>query len=412
MATDDNNHNRTSGDAELPLPKEALGASSGRSKDAAADLIRKKIDAAYANGPSATHEGYDISLVDPKKRTKHQRYIYKLTSSGKSLVEIQAAWHEYYQGLPDEEKHEVWQEFYSTHAQASRHPVTKTGSPENADKQPRKIIAASQRPAPPRRRAVKRIDEIRGYARHRTVASASLRRIPKQFHSLLFGLGVGTIAVFIFMFGLFNERFIAPFIQPSRNITNTPIISQGANIGSEPKIIIPKINVEIPVVYGMPSIEERDVQKALEAGVVHYANTAEPGQQGNVVVVGHSSNNIFNRGKYKFAFVLLNRLESGDVFYLHKDGKRYTYQVYKRQVVVPTDVSVLDQAEKTATATLITCDPPGTDTNRLVVVGEQISPDPNANIARTGNDKVTTASIIPGNAPSLWSRFVSWFVGS
>jgi sortase A len=152
-------------------------------------------------------------------------------------------------------------------------------------------------------------------------------------------------------------------------VANTEIIATGEAGGNTPEIIIPKINVEIPVVYDVNTIEEAAVEKGLERGVVHYANTSLPGQDGNVVIFGHSSNNIFNPGKYKFAFVLLSRLENGDTFYLQKDGKRYTYQIYKKQIVNPSNVGVLTDAEKSATATLITCDPPGTSTNRLVVVG-------------------------------------------
>jgi sortase A len=229
-------------------------------------------------------------------------------------------------------------------------------------------------------------------------------------HSLLFGLGIGSLVIIIFLFSFFNERFIAPFIQPSRNVTSTPIISDSSAVNSNPEIIIPKINVEIPVIYTVTTIDANAVENALEGGVVHYADTAEPGQDGNGVIVGHSSNNIFNQGKYKFAFVLLSRLESGDTFYLQKDGVRYTYQVYKKSIVSPTDVSVLGLQDKSATFSLITCDPPGTSTNRLVVVGQQISPDPSANLASapTSNVLATKTAIIPSNSPSLWSRLVKF----
>lgn len=410
-------------DAELPLPKEARTGSSGPKKSAkshqsaAADLIRKKIEAAYAQEPSATHESYDLgSLTVPSKKSKHQKYIYKLTNSGKSLAEIQEAWHDYYQGLPDEQKHEVWQEFYTAHAKASKHTVhdagrAGTGQPLD-DKPPKRIVAASQRPLPPRNSTQKAVRDLRDYAASKVNRVREVKP-PHHVQSLLFGLGVGCLVLLLFMFSFFNERFIAPFIQPSRNITNTPIITEGLAVGGEPEVLIPKINVEIPVVYGVDSIDEKDIQTALENGVVHYANTAKPGENGNVVVVGHSSNNIFNKGKYKFAFVLLSRLEAGDTFYLQKDGKRYTYQIYKKAIVSPSDVSVLSQTERPATATLITCDPPGSTANRLIVVGEQISPDPNSNLASSADTSLATkTAIIPGNAPSLWSRFVNWFTNS
>jgi sortase A len=125
------------------------------------------------------------------------------------------------------------------------------------------------------------------------------------------------------------------------------------------------------------------------------------------VIVGHSSNNILNSGKYKFAFVLLRKLEIDDTFFLHKDGIRYTYKVYDKKVVPPTDVSVLGPADRANTATLITCDPPGTSVNRLIIVAEQISPDPAGNTAATIETEPVTEEL-PSNAESLWSRLTSW----
>jgi hypothetical protein len=64
---------------------------------------------------------------------------------------------------------------------------------------------------------------------------------------------------------------------------------------------------------------------------------------------------------------------------------------------------------KTSTMALITCDPPGTSINRLVVWGEQISPDPNKNIASTAVQTDAQPSILAGNAESLWHRMWSYF---
>jgi sortase A len=155
----------------------------------------------------------------------------------------------------------------------------------------------------------------------------------------------------------------------------------------------------------MDTVAETEVQKALEGGVVHYASTPNPGEQGNSSIVGHSSNNILNSGKYKFAFVLLKRLEAEDTFFVQKDGIRYTYKVYKKEIVSPDNVAVLGTQDRPNTMTLITCDPPGTSLNRLIIVGEQISPDPNTNKQSTAIE-VTNDSTnkLPSNAPTLWSR--------
>ena len=187
------------------------------------------------------------------------------------------------------------------------------------------------------------------------------------------------IVLIIFLFGFFNEVIIAPFIQPSRTAAATPLIVSSDSVAptTTPEVIIPKINVEIPVNYSETSTNEADIENALENGVVHYPTTALPGQTGNAAFFGHSSNNIFNKGKYKFAFVLLHTLVPGDTFYLTYNGKVYVYKVISRTIVDPSNVGVLGPVPgQTATATLITCDPPGTSLHRLIVVGQQISPDP------------------------------------
>lgn len=169
--------------------------------------------------------------------------------------------------------------------------------------------------------------------------------------------------------------------------------------------------MQIPIDFEVPSIDEATVQASLEGGVVHYPSTAKPGQNGNGAYFGHSSQNIFNNGKYKFAFVLLHELTTGDVFQIIYNGKVYSYQVIAREIVPPTQVSVLgDTKGKTATAALITCDPPGFNTNRLVVWGEQISPSVESNSAvETGSsaDSNLNPAELASKGPTLWSRFVN-----
>jgi sortase A len=103
----------------------------------------------------------------------------------------------------------------------------------------------------------------------------------------------------------------------------------------------------------------------------------------------------------------------GDIFYLTNNNKVYTYRVYDKQIVKPSQVEVLNSVPgKVATATLITCDPPGTSLNRLVVWGEQISPDPSGAIAPAPAATTTQPKAINGNGPTLWKRLTGWITGS
>lgn len=363
-------------------------------------MIRDKIDALYGAEPDARQELLESAQAG-KHRSKHQKFMYDLSTSGKSLAEIQTAWHDYYVHLPDNEKHEVWQEFYDDY-ERSRQKGSEPAQPQQPSAPSQKEEQAST--SKPRTEA-----NVKSQLLDKVTARGKLSK-KQHLKSLLFGLSMGSLVILVFLFSFFNERFIAPFVTPSRSVSSTPIvIDPGLTaVGPEPEVIIPKINVEVPVVYDVGSTDEQAIQAALERGVVHYPTTPDPGQKGNSVIVGHSSNNIFNKGKYKFAFVLLNKLETGDLFYLTKDGVRYAYRVYEKRIVSPTDTSVLGPTSKPATATLITCDPPGTSINRLIVVGEQISPDPSQNAASTAQPLNQEPAVIPGNAPSLWSRITDW----
>ena len=370
----------------------------------ALQLIRQKISTIYSHEPSAKEELAENETVKP--RSKHQQFMHQLSTSGKSLAEIQTAWHNYYVGLPDDEKHQVWQEFYAANERTGVYKST----PNNAAKEPdtkHVVWESDPEPATPRKpRNFKDVhEEVLSKAHHKR------RPTRKQhFKSLMFGLSMGSVVVLALLFGFFNERFIAPFITPSRSVSSTPIIIDPTStaVGPEPKLIIPKINVELPVIFDETSADEKAIQRALEDGVLHYPTTSLPGEIGNGAIFGHSSNNILNKGKYKFAFVLLKQLESGDTFMIQYKSKRYVYKVYDKKIVKPEEVSVLGNTDKTATFTLITCDPPGTSINRLVVWGEQITPNPSSNVASTTNKSASAPKVLPSNAPSLWQRFWDW----
>lgn len=398
-----------------PAPQETWQADD---RDAAAELIRQKVAAAYATEPAAREEIKEIEQLDHKP-SKHQQMMQRIQAESTSVADIQTKWHEYYASLPENEKHEVWREFYQGQAQHSRYAqfAAQSGTPQKPvqPKQPVKkasgaIVSNFQTTQPSKRlRDARSAAEIREGIRSKVNAGGKLQK-KHHLQSLLFGLSMGAISLLVVLFGLFNEVVIAPFIQPSRNVSATPIIASNNDIVGDgtPKVIIPKINVEIPVDYNVPSMAEDVIQQALNSGTVHYPATVRPGEQGNSAIFGHSSNNIFNPGKYKFAFVLLSRLEAGDTFYLTYEGKVYAYRVFQKQVVKPTDTWVLNPVEgKTATVPLITCDPPGSTLNRLVVWGEQISPDPTTAVAAETPQQIQAGGQDDGlvGAPeSLWSR--------
>ncbi len=146
------------------------------------------------------------------------------------------------------------------------------------------------------------------------------------------------------------------------------------------RIIIPRINKNVPIVKTTDqnlikrdwSALEKDIQGALRDGVVHYPGTAEPGQNGNVVITGHSSYFSWDPGRFKDVFALLHQVVIGDKILVYHNQKLFVYEVYDIKVVTPDKVDVLTQGNGDK-LTLITCTPVGTNLKRLVVIAKPIT---------------------------------------
>lgn len=366
-------------------------------RQAAINIIKDRIKSMYPSGAASDENYQPASLVD---RFWHQH---------KDHPDPQSAWQKYYDGLSNIDKQRLWNEYNqsSQTQQASTSQIEYANSErskviENQKTQKIKAIIDSKKNL---------IDRVKN---NRSNVSQLEINAPTKRKSHWMPLMVSISIMTLWLFAQYNPLLFAlakQYISPGDTLRSPIIVDPSANveIGSESKIIIPKINVDVPVVYNLETRDEHAIQNALEEGVVHYADTGLPGEAGNNVIVGHSSNNFLNSGKYKFAFVLLDRLEVNDTFILHYNKVRYVYKVTNKQVVEPTDFSLI-QPTKNPTATLITCTPPGTSWKRLIIQGEQISPSikPSQTIQEIPTTNVQNEDIVPGNAPSLWSRFVDW----
>lgn len=184
--------------------------------------------------------------------------------------------------------------------------------------------------------------------------------------------------VFASILGLLNGEWITAQIQYhyAKPVAQTNlVIPTDAPSKAAVNLQIPSIGVNAPVVYDETSYNENKVQLALRRGIVHYGTTALPGQAGNIVMLGHSSGQLWAPGDYKFVFTHLDKTKDGDRIILDYKGTRYIYKVSGREIVEPSDLRVT-QPTKDPRLTLITCTPVGTSKNRLVITAKQVSPKP------------------------------------
>lgn len=102
--------------------------------------------------------------------------------------------------------------------------------------------------------------------------------------------------------------------------------------------------------------------------LVNYGGTAVPPDKGNAVIFGHSTlPQLFNPKDYKTIFAKLHTLEKGDTFAVTVDEVSYIYKIYAIDIVSPDDFTPLMQRYDDSYLTVITCTPPGTIWERLVV---------------------------------------------
>jgi sortase A len=121
------------------------------------------------------------------------------------------------------------------------------------------------------------------------------------------------------------------------------------------RIVIPKINVDAPIVSGV-------TWEDLKKGVGHLPGSANPGERGNLYLAAH--NDIYGE-----IFRYLDDLEVGDEYFIYASEQKFRYTVKEKRVIEPTEVNVMLPTTEPV-ATLQTCYPYLIDSHRLVVIGE------------------------------------------
>lgn len=220
----------------------------------------------------------------------------------------------------------------------------------------------------------------------------------------------GLIVMVLFLLLQYNRVIISnviAYVSPGNIDPQNIIIDPNASlsVGPESRLIIPKINVDVPVIYDIGN-DHNSQMEAMTKGVAHFSipgASSHPGEIGNTVIAGHSSNDLLDYGKYKFIFAQLEKINIGDTIYANYNSIRHTYTVTGKEVVKPTEINKLVYETDKPILTLITCTPLGTATNRLLITATQISPDPSKSIVAE-TKSIPNIESIPGNSPTILER--------
>jgi LPXTG-site transpeptidase (sortase) family protein len=140
---------------------------------------------------------------------------------------------------------------------------------------------------------------------------------------------------------------------------------------AENSFAIPALGLNAPLVGSL--VDPTDVSdwkllaKDLTNGVTLAEKLALPGQSGNTVILGHSSELVPHR--YSAIFAGLNELKVDDSINFNYKGQIYHYAVREKKIVRPTDplFENLKKTDNPNQLVLITCWPVLSTAQRLVV---------------------------------------------
>lgn len=143
--------------------------------------------------------------------------------------------------------------------------------------------------------------------------------------------------------------------QADESISYLDLVNVGETIGF---IDIPKIDVYLPIYNGTSDA-------VLQKGVGHLEQSSYPigGESTHSVLTGH-------RGlPSAVLFTDLDKMEVGDLFYLHVLDEILAYRVDQVKIVLPEEVDELKIVEGEDYCTLVTCHPYAINTHRMLVRG-------------------------------------------
>lgn len=137
------------------------------------------------------------------------------------------------------------------------------------------------------------------------------------------------------------------------------------------------VQIEIPVIGVRANVSNPNttdvaaLDRALLFGAVRYPSTAKLGEDGNVLLFGHSSHlPVVHNQAYK-AFNDIQNLKNGEPIYVIGETKTYTY-VVENVASATVDTGEIPLSLSGAKLTLVTCDNFGTKADRFIVTAKLV----------------------------------------
>lgn len=167
-----------------------------------------------------------------------------------------------------------------------------------------------------------------------------------------------------------SEIKLPPAMVGQNSVVNTAKYPYSKNPNS---LEIPGIGLLTDLIIGQ-STDIPTLERDLDKGVVYYPGSVLPGQNGQIVVLGHSAPPNWPHIKHDWVFSDINNLKSGDTIVLYFNNRQYTYKVIEKSIIKRgQDVGSFGLTGKNNVLTIVSCWPPGKDYQRIAVSAELVS---------------------------------------
>lgn len=377
-----------------------------KQQQTATELARKRVLEAYKKTPQDYKAPSQSSPTPVANADDWRRY--------------HSAWQDYYQKYYGEYYGKVAREYVARERlKMEREQAEKERKSEEIEQSASTLATAAMAGTKEESEIVQ--DDFRARIRAKAEQRARKMKRGRKWIPLVIGIIVLIVGV-LYQYNQVIAAHVVAYMSPGNAEVNSisnldPTITVATH--QTPTVMIPKINVEVPVTFGAKT-DVKSMNAAMTNGVANFSipgASAKPGQIGNFVISGHSGGDPWQRSDYKFIFSGLPRLAVGDMIYMDYEGTRYAYKMTGTMIVDPSDVNSLrkiatDNAGKPM-ITLLTCYPLGTSKQRYIVYGEQISPSYEGAASDTptdGSDDKTTYEM-PKNDPLPLEAFWRWLTG-
>ncbi|MBR0133898.1 class E sortase [Candidatus Saccharibacteria bacterium] len=400
-----------------PANKTQQLTSAQKQQMTATELARKKVLEAYRKQGNAPQEYKAATTQSPAPQI-----------TADDWRKYHSAWQNYYQKYYGEYYGKAAQDYIAREKMKMERAMVEKARKNGGELDVDEILGDKEIDAPveivpkePEQTSEEVQQTFRDQIRKKAEKRAKKTRKRRKWIPLVLG-GFVLIAGVLLQYNQVIAAHIIAYMSPGNNTSNSitaldPTLQIATH--DSPYLMIPKLNVEVPVVFGSKT-DVASMNVAMGNGVANFSvpgASAKPGEIGNFVISGHSAGNVYQNTNYKFIFSGLPRMADGDLIYMDYEGKRYVYKMIGHTIVYPNEVSVLSKIAKEhpdkPLITLLTCYPLGTSRQRYIIYGEQISPsyDEATTPNPTEEEEPSADTTMPEGDPTPFEQFWKWLTG-